>query len=207
MSWSAWIAASYLLGAVPFSYLVVRGLLGIDVRGVGSGNPGATNTLRAAGPLPALAVLLLDVAKGALPVWGAMALGASPAVAGLAGLAATAGHIFPLYLGFHGGKGVATAAGVFGVLTPRCTLAAVGLFVLMVAWRRYVSLGSLALVGAVPLLVPLFAWLGWAPAVPTPLWLAIVLIAVLVTLRHAGNIRRLIDGSERRLGGSAGATS
>ncbi|MDX1502487.1 MAG: glycerol-3-phosphate 1-O-acyltransferase PlsY [Thermoanaerobaculia bacterium] len=207
MIWLLWIAAAYLLGAVPFSYLVVRLVYGQDVRSVGSGNPGATNTLRAAGPLPAATVLLLDVAKGAAPVWGAAALGAPPAAVGGAGLAATLGHVFPVYLRFRGGKGVATALGVLGVLASRSTLAAVGLFVIVVAWKRYVSLGSLVLVVSVPLLMPLFSRLGWEGPVEGAVWLAAAAIALLVTWRHTGNIRRLLAGRERRLGDSAGAVS
>lgn len=196
------VLAAYLLGSVSFSVLVVRLLEGIDVRTVGSGNAGATNVLRAAGTGPAVATLLLDVGKGAVPVLVARRLGAEPWLVGLVAVAAVLGHVYPIYFGLRGGKGVATAGGAFFALDWRPTLVALGVFVLVLVWRRMVSLGSIAAAAAIPLAVlaaGLSGWLGegsrWIA-----LLLATLLISSLVIFKHRENLARLRAGTEPRLG-------
>lgn len=193
------IGCSYLLGSIPFSYLLVRLSAGRDVREVGSGNPGATNALRAAGKGVGAAVLVLDVAKGVLPTLAARALSRPEIIVGAVALAVVVGHIFPLFLAFRGGKGVATSAGALGALAPLPLLVVLVVFVLVVAVTRYVSLGSMiAAISFVPA-----AWLtnrlGWTRVDP---WVILAggVIAVLVIVRHRGNLVRLLGGSERRLG-------
>ncbi len=200
MIWLGLIAAAYLVGSVPFSFLVVRALRGIDVRSVGSGNPGATNAMRAVGALPALAVLALDFGKGLAPVAVGSWLGASPAVLAAAGVAAVAGHVFPLFLGFSGGKGVATAAGALAMLAPLAAAASMAVFFVAVAWKRYVSLGSILAVALAPAFVALFGRVGWSPRAPKELVAGVLLIGLLVLARHAENVRRLLAGAEHRLG-------
>jgi glycerol-3-phosphate acyltransferase PlsY len=193
------VAGAYLLGAVPFSYLLVRWLRHQDVREVGSGNAGATNVLRAAGRLPAIATLLLDIAKGAAPVVAARVLDQPAGVEGATALAAVLGHVFPVYLGFRGGKGVATAAGAFAAISPPAVGATALLFALTVAWRRIVSLASIVAALAFP---PAY-WLlrdGTREASPVLLGTAAA-ISLLVVARHRGNLRRLMEGREPTLGG------
>ncbi len=204
MIWLGLIAAAYLVGSVPFSFLVVRALRGIDVRSVGSGNPGATNAMRAVGALPALAVLALDFGKGLAPVAVGSWLGASPAVLAAAGVAAVAGHVFPLFLGFSGGKGVATAAGALAMLAPLAAAASMAVFFVAVAWKRYVSLGSILAVALAPAFVALFGRVGWSPRAPKELVAGVLLIGLLVLARHAENVRRLLAGAEHRLGERVG---
>ena len=186
MIWLALVAGAYLLGAVSWSLLIVRALKGFDVRTAGSGNAGATNVLRLAGPAPAVAVLVLDVAKGAAPVLVARALAAPGPVIGAAAVAAVVGHVFPAYHSFRGGKGVATAAGAMAALALRPTLLALGIFVAVVAATRY---------GRV----------GWTA--PPPAWLlaSAAAVAVLVVAAHRENIARLQAGTEHRLGAGEGA--
>ena len=143
------ILAGYLAGSVPFAFLLAR-RAGIDVRRVGSRNVGAANVLRNTGVGRALLVTLLDVAKGAAPVGLALASTGGNGVAALTGAAAIVGHIYPVWLRFHGGKGVAVAAGVFAVLTPIATAIALTLFLVIVSATRYVSLGSVAATLALP---------------------------------------------------------
>jgi glycerol-3-phosphate acyltransferase PlsY len=185
----AGFVVAYLIGAIPFGLLVTRFAGAGDVRQIGSGNIGATNVLRTGRKGLALATLLLDVLKGALPVWLASAF-LGPDMAVVAGLGAVLGHCFPLWLGFRGGKGVATAAGVLLTLTPLVGLLALLLFAVILALTRYVSLASmLAAIAAAPLAM----WLGEVQA--GELYLALALIIV---LKHAGNIRRLFQGTENR---------
>ncbi|MBZ5702053.1 MAG: glycerol-3-phosphate 1-O-acyltransferase PlsY [Acidobacteriia bacterium] len=189
--------AGYLLGSIPFGLLLGKLFGGRDVRRVGSGNIGATNVARAAGAAAGLLTLLLDTAKGALPVWlAARFAGESATWMMIAGLAAIAGHCFPVWLGFRGGKGVATAAGVFFVLCPLAMSAAIALFILVVGFWGYVSLGSIAAAAAMPLLVYLF----WAPPHAPPLSVSFgtLLAGLLIIWKHAGNIRRLLAGEEPR---------
>jgi acyl phosphate:glycerol-3-phosphate acyltransferase len=186
------IVLGYLAGSVPFAYLLARGA-GIDVRAVGSGNVGAANVMRAAGTGRAIAVMALDVAKGAAAVALAQLATGGAALAALTGTAAIVGHIYPVWLRFHGGKGVAVAAGVFAVLAPLATLIAAVLFILTVWVTRYVSLGSVA----ATLALPPAAWLIGAPAGVVG---AASGSAALILFRHRTNLSRLRAGTERRLG-------
>ena len=145
------IAAAFLLGSVPFAQLVLR-KQGTDLRAVGSGNVGAANLLRVSTTSMALTVLALDASKGGMAVWMADELARQPAVAIWAGLAAIVGHIYPPWLGFRGGKGMATTGGAFLVLAPVATTGAVIVFVSVVWWSRFVSLGSLCAMMALPVL-------------------------------------------------------
>lgn len=197
---AALLAGSYLLGSMSFSLMVVWILQRSDLRRLGSGNAGATNVLRTAGRWPALVVLALDIAKGILPVHLARRMGEPEAVAAAAGLAVVLGHVFPVYFGFRGGKGVATGFGALMTLLPLPGLAALVIFLVLVFSTRIVSLGSIAAASALPVAGWLFGRAGWSPA-PTPGVLALTCAAVgVVLLRHAGNLRRLFAGTERRLG-------
>ena len=187
------VVVAYLLGSFPTAYLAVRLAGRGDVRRIGSGNVGATNTLRAAGWKLALLVLLVDVGKGALAVWLMGRATQDPGWVALAGLAAIAGHCFPVWLRFEGGKGVATGLGAFAPLAPRAALAALLAFALVAAGTRYVSLGSVA--GGAAL-----AGLAFALRGPDPVAIAAALTAALVVFRHRANLRRILGGTERRLG-------
>jgi glycerol-3-phosphate acyltransferase PlsY len=185
------LLAAYLLGAVPFGYLLVRTVTGRDVRASGSGNIGATNVLRTTGRLAGVATLLLDIAKGFAAVWLADRLtGGSPAWMSAAALAAMLGHAYPVFLRFRGGKAVATFVGAFLYLTPLAVAAVLVVFVGTVAWTRYISLGSI--IGAITF--PLAVWLILHPPV------AVVAAAAagggFIVWRHRGNIRRLRAGKE-----------
>jgi acyl phosphate:glycerol-3-phosphate acyltransferase len=188
-------AAAYLLGSIPFGLLLGKLFGGADVRKTGSGNIGATNVARVAGPLAGIFTLLLDAAKGALAVVLAARLSdQSSTWMIIAGLCALVGHCFPIWLGFHGGKGVATAAGVFLVLCPLALFGSVILFVLVVLYWRYVSLGSMSAAAAMPLLIYFF----WAPhhAPPYAVTFGSLAAALLIVYKHDGNIQRLVQGDE-----------
>lgn len=206
MTWGLLIAAAYLLGSVPFSYLMVRAIEGSDIRTLGSGNAGATNVMRAAGKGPALLVLFLDVAKGAVPVAAGLRLGAPLRVLGAVAIAAVAGHVFSVFLELRGGKGVATAIGSLGTLAPAALAVSLLLFVVVVAWKRYVSLGSMVAVTAFPFtLVAMALWSG--EQAPVEIVVAAGAIAALVIWRHRDNLHRLLAGSENRLGERSEARS
>jgi acyl phosphate:glycerol-3-phosphate acyltransferase len=185
----------YLAGSVPFAFLLAR-RAGIDVRVAGSGNVGAANVLRTTGTWRAVAVMGLDVAKGATAVLVANLLAGGVWIVALTGVAAIVGHIYPVWLRFHGGKGVAVAAGVFSVLSPIATGIAATLFLVIVWLTRYVSLGSIA----ATLALPPVAWWAGAPR-------AVVVTAAgsgaLILFRHRANLRRLRRGTERRMGSGA----
>jgi glycerol-3-phosphate acyltransferase PlsY len=185
------LAAAYLLGSIPFSYLVAR-RKGIDVRTVGSGNVGATNVMRSAGRAAGLAAFALDFLKGSLATWLALRL-AGPTMAAVAAVIAVLGHMYPAWLSFKGGKGVATGAGAFLPILP--VAAVVGLLTFgVVAWlTRYASVGSIA--GSTAL--PVVALLMRAPAAST---LAAAIAAALIVWKHRENIRRIAAGRERRMG-------
>jgi len=201
-----WIPmAAYLLGSIPFGLLVAKVFGGGDVRKAGSGNVGATNVARVAGPLAGILTLVLDAAKGSAAAW--LAAHFSGEVAGwmvLAGLAALIGHCFPVWLRFHGGKGVATAAGVFLMLSPLALLGSLLLFLIVVMFSRYVSLGSIAAAAAMPLLI----YFLWAPhhAPPLIVTFGAFAAAMLIVYKHDTNIQRLVEGREPRfsLGKSKG---
>lgn len=199
MRWALLLVAAYLLGSVSFSYLVVRAIENLDVRSLGSGNAGATNVLRVAGPWPAAAVFVLDVGKGVAAAAAAVLLEAPPVVTGGTVLAVTLGHSFPLFFGFRGGKGVATAAGAMAVIAPLALAAAAALFALVVSFSRYVSAGSVVSTVAFPLFAALLPLPGPPEARPAVVVTGAVL-AALVIARHRSNLRRLFTGREARLG-------
>ncbi|MGB8458742.1 MAG: glycerol-3-phosphate 1-O-acyltransferase PlsY [Candidatus Acidiferrum sp.] len=188
-------AAAYLLGSIPFGLLLGKLFGAADVRKAGSGNIGATNVLRVAGPLAGMLTLLLDAAKGALAVFLAARFSNESATwMMIAGLCVMAGHCFPIWLGFRGGKGVATAAGVFLVLCPLAFLGAAILFVLVVLYWRFVSLGSLSAAAAMPLLI----YFLWAPhhAPPHMVTFGTLAATLLIVYKHDGNIQRMVQGDE-----------
>jgi glycerol-3-phosphate acyltransferase PlsY len=206
----ALVASAYLLGSIPFSFLVVKVFSGKDVREHGSRNVGATNVARTAGKLPGILALLLDIAKG----WGAVMVArwiASrpewPFPAGtlpwesremwiaLAGLIAVLAHMFPVWLRFHGGKGVATATGVYLALDVRVVLAAMIVFAIVIIVFRMVSLASIVTAAAAPLLFRFFT-------TDVSFWRIVmaICIAFAIILKHHTNISRMVNGSERRMG-------
>jgi acyl phosphate:glycerol-3-phosphate acyltransferase len=194
-----WIpVAAYLLGSIPFGVLLAKMLGAGDVRKSGSGNIGAANVARVVGPAAGILTLVLDAAKGAAAVLLAERYTNSSATwMTLAALAALLGHCFPLWLRFRGGKGVATALGVFAVLSPLAALAALTLFVLVVAYWRYVSLGSIFAASAMPMLI----YVLWAPPHAPPLIVTAGTFAAsaLVVWKHDANIQRLVEGEEPKL--------
>lgn len=193
MAVAAVVCFAYLLGAIPFSLLVARGRAGVDIRRVGSGNIGATNVLRAAGWGAAAAVLALDIGKGWAAVAAARAAGLGDAAVAAAGGAAVLGHAFPVFLGFRGGKGVATSLGVLAGMAWAVAAAGGGVWLAVALGFRYASLASLAALG----LSPALAW--WLDGRAAVVGLAGAL-ALLVTSKHHANIRRLLAGREPRIG-------
>ena len=207
------VVAAYLLGSIPFGYLLVKWKTGSDVRSAGSGNIGATNVLRTTGRAAGVATLLLDAAKGYFAVWLAARLTAAvPATApgtvapagpgdplwiSLAALAVMAGHAYPLFLRFHGGKAVATFIGAFVILAPAAMAATLVVFIGVVVWTRHISMGSIVSATVFPLGV----WLVEKP--PMPVVLASIVAAAFIIYRHSSNIARLHQGAERafRFGG------
>ena len=188
--------AGYLVGSIPFGYLITRAAGAGDIRSIGSGNIGATNVLRTGRKGLAIATLIGDILKGALPAWVVYAwFGTDPAI--LAGAGAILGHCFPVWLGFRGGKGVATAAGVILGLTPLAVPILVAIFVAVVWASRFVSLGSMIAAA----MAPVTAWALGRPEAA----LLYVLIAALVIAKHHGNIARLLKGQESRLGAKKAA--
>jgi acyl phosphate:glycerol-3-phosphate acyltransferase len=187
----------YVLGSIPFGYLLVRARSGRDVRAVGSGNIGATNVARTAGLSTGVATLVLDLAKGLFAVWLAgQGSGGNIRIMMYAGLAAILGHVFPVWLKFSGGKGVATALGVFLMISWAAVAAAVAIFAIVVLFWRYVSLGSISAAAALPLLVYLLYAPGHAP--PTAVTAGTLLSSVLIIVKHRKNIERLLSGTEPR---------
>ena len=199
-----WIAlAAYLLGSIPVGYLLVRIFRRQDIRTVGSGNIGATNVLRSEGKALGAATFLLDVCKGALAVLLAAMIAGSVLptvpqrnVEALAALFAVLGHMFPVWLHFHGGKGVATGFGVFLVAAPGAALSAITVFAIVFALTRYVSLGSI--LGAASF--PVFAWVMVKGERPVFFIAVQAAVALLIIVKHHPNIRRLLAGNEHRFG-------
>ncbi len=206
-------SAGYLLGSIPFGYLLVKIFRGEDIRLSGSGNIGATNVARSGAKGLGIATLILDALKGMLAVGLAFVLGcraffccsdaACPPVMNVmsvAALFAVLGHVFPVWLRFKGGKGVATALGVFSLLFPKAVLVCLAVFIIVVAVSRYVSLGSIAAATAFPIAVYFLGYTAWVPL------LLISVTALLVILKHHQNIGRLLAGTESRLGGKKPST-
>jgi acyl phosphate:glycerol-3-phosphate acyltransferase len=195
---------SYLLGSIPFGYILVRVFQGVDVRSIGSGNIGATNVARSGGKGLAIATLALDAFKGWLPVFLILTLSGIPSsspaqlhtLAAFSALLAVIGHMFPVWLGFKGGKGVATGLGVFLALAPMAVLIAVTLFLAIVALTHYVSLGSILAAAIIPVLI---WWLEWDLFTASALAMCTA-VALLVIIRHHQNIGRLLAGTESRFG-------
>jgi len=191
------IVLSYLLGSVPIGYIYGRAR-GVDLRKIGSGNIGATNVYRAFGKAPAIIIFWLDVAKGLVAVLIIARLGAGWQYAAIVcGLAAIAGHVTSPFMGFRGGKGVATAVGVFLGLAPVATAICLGIWAALFASFRYVSLGSITGAIALPILIWLLDRDGYRTS---PVFYFALLVALLVVITHRSNIRRLINGTENRIG-------
>ena len=188
---------SYLMGSIPFGYILVRAFKGEDVRASGSGNIGATNVARKS-PVLGVATLLLDAAKGLAAVYFVRVAFDGPhhhLMMTVAALFAVCGHLFPIWLKFRGGKGVATTLGAFVLLTPKSILCLVGLFLIIAVAFRYVSLGSVAVAAAFPLL-------AWAlhEYVDSRQLVFVALVSLLVIWKHRQNIGRLAAGTETKLG-------
>ena len=190
------IAAAYLIGSVPFALLLTRRWSAVNLRSIGSGNLGAANVMRASGVAAGVLVAALDAAKGAVSVALAARLSADTAAPAAAGLAAILGHVYPIWLRFRGGKGVATACGVFSVLTPLALPPALAIFAGVVWLTKYISLGSVVASLALP---PLAYALG-SPASTVGAALA---AATIIVFRHRSNVARLRTGTERRIGARA----
>jgi glycerol-3-phosphate acyltransferase PlsY len=193
------VTVAYLLGSIPFGYLIVRSKVGADIRETGSGGTGATNVSRRAGKAAGVLTLLLDAAKGCVAVVIAKAVTGDDWVIAAAAIAALVGHIFPVWLGFRGGKGVATGVGIFLVLAPIAVLCAGVVFGAIVALTRYVSLASIT----AAVLIPAFVWLQSVFVVTRfdlrPSLTAAVVGAALIVFAHRGNIKRLATRTEAQI--------
>lgn len=203
LSFASIAVVAYLLGSIPTGYLLYRIFRRNDIRSMGSGNIGATNVMRHGGAGLGIATFILDVLKGSAAVWVGGLLGAflMPSMPmrssqALAALFAVLGHMFPIWLRFRGGKGVATGFGVFLVASPWAALAAIGLFALALAISRYVSFSSI--LGAASF--PLFAWLLVSGPHPAVFFAVQCTVALLIIVKHHQNIRRLFAGTEARIG-------
>ena len=183
------VVVAYLIGSIPFGYLIVRGKIGADIRQTGSGGTGATNVSRRAGKVAGVITLVLDALKGSAAVLIAKTVTGDDWTIAAAAIAVLVGHIFPVWLGFRGGKGVATGAGVFLVVAPAALLCAGFIFLAVVLLTKYVSLGSMLAAATIPLFV-------WTQNNPRPLLLAAILGALLIVFAHRGNIGRLVNGTE-----------
>jgi glycerol-3-phosphate acyltransferase PlsY len=186
------VLAAYLMGSIPFAQLLSR-RRGVDLRRVGSGNVGASNVLRTLGVRPAVLAMMLDAVKGTVAVLVAQRLTNGVAAPVMAGLASMVGHVYPVWLRFRGGKGVATAAGAFAVLAPVAAAVAAAAFLLTVALTRFISVGSM---------VAALTLAGWAIGsdAPTIVGIGAAIGAALVIIGHRANVVRLVAGTERRVG-------
>jgi len=187
------VLCAYLIGSIPFALLLARRFGGHDLHRIGSGNIGAANVLRASGVRAGIVVAALDISKGAAGVLVAARMSNMENVGAIAGFAAVVGHIYPVWLRFRGGKGVATACGVFSVLAPLAVPAAILAFVGTIWATRYISLGSVA----ASLVLPPIAWATGAPEVVVVVASA---LATLIIFRHRSNLVRVRIGTERRVG-------
>jgi acyl phosphate:glycerol-3-phosphate acyltransferase len=200
MLWLLTLTTAYLLGSIPFGYLLVRFVREEDVRSTGSGNIGATNVARAGGTILGIFTLLLDALKGFIAAFLAMqfapnTVNGPSTLAIAAAVAAVIGHVFPVWLRFRGGKGIATALGVFIALAPLVALSSVGVFALIVATTRLVSLGSILAAVSIPFLVILLV-----PHRSPALLVGLSFISLLSIVKHHANIVRLLKGTESRFG-------
>jgi glycerol-3-phosphate acyltransferase PlsY len=187
------LAASYLIGSIPFSYLVAR-LFGVDVRRVGSGNVGATNVMRSAGKTAGVLAFLLDAAKGGAATFLVSRFDpGDPLTPSLGAIAAVLGHVFPVWLRFQGGKGVATGAGAFFPLAPLAAGLSMVVFAATLGISRYVSVSSIIAAASLPILAGLFG-------APLPVWLSEALCVGVIVWKHRPNLERLAAGAERRVG-------
>lgn len=185
------VVIAYLLGSIPFGYLLVKWRTGADVRSSGSGNIGATNVLRTSGRAAGAATLVLDIAKGYLAVWVAARLVDNNELwLSASALAVMAGHAYPVFLKFQGGKAVASFVGAFLRLTPLALLATLVIFLGVAAWTRHISLGSIAAAATFPVAVWLILQASW------PVLIASIIAAVFIIYKHRSNIQRLRAGSE-----------
>lgn len=188
------IAGAYLIGSVPFALILARRWGATDLRRIGSGNLGAANVLRTSGVAAGVLVAALDVAKGVASVLLAQRLSGGGATApAVAGIAAVVGHVYPVWLGFRGGKGVATACGAFAILTPFAVVPSLGIFVAGVWITRYISVGSVLASAALP---PIAYAVGSSLAAVA----AALAVSALIVFRHRSNLRRVKMGTERRIG-------
>jgi acyl phosphate:glycerol-3-phosphate acyltransferase len=187
------VILAYLVGSIPFALIVARRSGAQDLRRVGSGNLGAANVLRASGVKAGMLVAILDIAKGAASVLLASQLNGSNTTPAIAGLAAIVGHVYPVWLRFRGGKGVATACGVFAMLTPLAMPIALAVFVLATWLTKYISVGSVLASASLP---PIAYAMGSAAPVVT----VAVTAAALIVFRHRSNLTRVRTGTERRVG-------
>lgn len=191
------VALSYLLGSISFSIVIAKWVKGIDIRQHGSGNAGATNTLRVLGKGPGLLVFLLDIGKGVAAVFIGRALSENDWIPVLCGLAAIIGHNWPIWFRFKGGKGIATTVGVIATLAFVPALCAGAIAIATIALTRYVSLGSLLFAALTPLFITLFYY-------SVPLLCASLLICIFAFARHRSNIVKLFQGTENKLGAKKG---
>ena len=189
------VLTAYLIGSIPFALILAR-RWGADLRQVGSGNLGAANVMRASGLKAGVLVAVLDMAKGAASVWLAVLVGDGAQLPAIAGLAAILGHIYPIWLRFRGGKGVATACGVFGMLTPLAVPPVLAIFAVVVWLTQYISLGSVLASIALP---PI----AYALGSPAPAVMAAAAASAVIVFRHRSNVVRMWTGTERRAGARA----
>src|SRR6266850_428784 len=192
---AALVVAAYLLGSIPFSFLVVKLVAGADIRQHGSRNVGATNVARSFGKLPGVVALLLDVAKGRVgrPEWAAP-LRSTAFWVTLAAVIAVLAHMFPVWLKFHGGKGVATATGAFLAIDPKALGAGVIIFVIVIVATRIVSLASILSAASIPIFLRFLTH--------APFWTVVlsIVISIAIIVKHHSNIARLAQGTERKMG-------
>ena len=189
------VLLAYLIGSIPFALILAR-RWGADLRQVGSGNLGAANVMRASGVTAGVLVAALDMAKGAASVWIASRVSDSTDLPAAAGLAAVVGHVYPIWLRFRGGKGVATACGAFAMLTPMAVPPVLAIFAAVVWLTQYISLGSVLASMALP---PL----AYAMGSPAPAVVAAGAAAAIIVFRHRSNVLRVWAGTERRVGARA----
>jgi acyl phosphate:glycerol-3-phosphate acyltransferase len=198
---------AYLLGSIPFGFLLVKFASGSDIREVGSGGTGATNVTRKAGKAAGILTLVLDALKGACAVWLAQAFTGETVgdawIIALSGLLAVVGHCFPVWLKFKAGKGVATGLGVFLVLAPFAVLIALGLFILLVWLTRYISLGSICAAAIVPVVVVFQHTMQSPLANIVPLMVSLCGTSALIIAKHSENIQRLLAGKENKFGAAS----